>query len=136
MLDSFLPALPLILPLLAVGALLCLRGGIGEGWRHALNIASCAAMTGVAFVLMARVSEQGVLVVHSGSWPAPFGITLVADLLSAAMVLVTAVIGLAVAVYAAGSGTGKFRGYFAPLFQALLLGVNGSFLTGDLFNLY
>ncbi len=132
---SFLPALPLILPLLAVGVLLCLRG-VGEAWRHALNIASCTAMTGVALALVARVSDAGVLVVHSGSWPAPFGITLVADLLSAAMVLVTAVIGLAVAVYAAGSGTGKFRGYFAPLFQALLLGVNGSFLTGDLFNLY
>jgi multicomponent Na+:H+ antiporter subunit D len=52
------------------------------------------------------------------------------------MVLVTALIGLAVAVYAAASGTGKFRGYFTPLYQALLMGVNGSFLTADLFNLY
>jgi multicomponent Na+:H+ antiporter subunit D len=90
----------------------------------------------VALILCFKAWDQGVLVLRSGSWPAPFGITLVADLLSAIMVLVTAVIGVSCAVYAAGSGTGKFRGYFAPLYQALLLGVNGSFLTGDLFNLY
>ncbi len=133
---SMLPALPLILPLLTIGVLLCLRGGSHEAWRHGLNVTSCLAMTVVAFALMAAVSEQGVVVLHSGSWPAPIGITLVVDLLSAAMVLVTAVTGLAVAIYAIGYGTAKFRGYFAPLFQALLLGVNGSFLTGDLFNLY
>ncbi len=133
--DSPLIALPLVLPIFAVGVLLCLRKA-GEATRHALNILTCTAMLVVSVFLYAQVSEHGVLVLRTGSWPAPFGITLVADLLSAVMVLVTAVIGLGVAVYAAGSGTGKFRGYFTPLFQALLMGVNGSFLTGDLFNLY
>lgn len=133
--DSPLIALPLILPIFAVGMLLCLRRA-GEATRHALNILNCAGLLVVALLLFSRVSEHGVLVLRCGSWPAPFGITLVADLLSAVMVLVTAVIGLGVAVYAAGSGTGKFRGYFTPLYQALLMGVNGSFLTGDLFNLY
>jgi multicomponent Na+:H+ antiporter subunit D len=133
--DSQIIALPLFLPIFAVGVLLCLRKAT-EATRHALNILTCVALLAVAGVLFARVSENGVLVLRSGSWPAPFGITLVADLLAAAMVLVTAVIGLVCAVYAAGCGTGRFRGYFAPLFQALLMGVNGSFLTGDLFNLY
>ncbi len=133
--DSPLVALPLVLPILAVGILLCMRRA-GEAARHTLNILTCTALLVVAGILFARVSESGVLVLRSGSWPAPFGITLVADLLSAAMVLVTAVVGLAVAIYAAGTGTGKFRGYFTPLYQALLMGVNGSFLTGDLFNLY
>ncbi|MEX1116880.1 MAG: proton-conducting transporter membrane subunit [Akkermansiaceae bacterium] len=133
--DSPLIALPLALPILAVGILLCMRRA-GEAARHTLNILTCTALLVVAGVLFARVSESGVLVLRSGSWPAPFGITLVADLLSAVMVLVTAVVGLAVAIYAAGTGTGKFRGYFTPLYQALLMGVNGSFLTGDLFNLY
>jgi multicomponent Na+:H+ antiporter subunit D len=133
--DSPLVALPLVLPILAVGILLCMRRA-GEGARHTVNILTCAALLGVAGVLFARVEEGGLLVLRSGSWPAPFGITLVADLLSAVMVLVSAVVGLTVAVYAAGTGTGKFRGYFAPLYQALLMGVNGSFLTGDLFNLY
>jgi multicomponent Na+:H+ antiporter subunit D len=133
--DSPLIALPLVLPIFAVGVLLCLRKA-GEATRHALNILTCTGLLVAAVFLFAKVSEHGVLVLRTGSWPAPFGITLVADLLSAVMVLVTAVIGLGVAVYAAGSGTGKFRGYFTPLYQALLMGVNGSFLTGDLFNLY
>lgn len=133
--DSPLIALPLVLPIFTVGVLLCLLKA-GEATRHALNILTCTGMLVAAVFLYVQVSEHGVLVLRSGSWPAPFGITLVADLLSAVMVLVTAVIGLGVAVYAAGSGTGKFRGYFTPLYQALLMGVNGSFLTGDLFNLY
>jgi multicomponent Na+:H+ antiporter subunit D len=133
--DPPLIALPLILPFLTVAILLCLRHA-HENVRHTLNIASCAGLLVVAGMILMRVTEAGVVVLRVGSWPAPIGITLVADYLSAAMVLVTAVIGLAVAVYAAASGTGKFRGYFTPLYQALLLGVNGSFLTGDLFNLY
>lgn len=133
--DSPLIALPIVLPLFAVAVLLCLRRA-GEPARHAVNIASCAAQFAVAVMIVFRVWQGEVLVLRSGSWPAPFGIALAADLLSAAMVWVTAVIGLGVAVYSAGYGTAKFRGYFAPLYQALLLGVNGSFLTGDLFNLY
>jgi multicomponent Na+:H+ antiporter subunit D len=133
--DPPLLALPLILPLLTVGLLLCLRRA-GENLRHGINIASCVAALAVAVAIVARVSDGTVLALRSGSWPAPFGITLAADHLSAAMVLVTAVIGLAVSVYAASSGTGKFRGYFTPLYQALLMGVYGSFLTADLFNLY
>lgn len=132
---SILPALPMVLPLFAGGVLLCLRG-ISEKWRHATNVTTCAAMTVVAGLLLWQVSLNEVLVLRVGGWPAPYGITLVADLLSASMVLVSCVIGLAVAIYAIGFGTARFRGYFAPLFLALLLGVNGSFLTGDLFNLY
>jgi multicomponent Na+:H+ antiporter subunit D len=133
--DPPLIALPLILPFFAVGVLLCLRG-VSERVRHGINIATCGGMLAVAVWIVLAVTKENVLVLRTGSWPAPFGITLVADHLTAAMVLVTAVIGLTVAVYAAASGTGKFRGYFAPLYQALLLGVNGSFLTGDLFNMY
>ncbi len=133
--DSPLIALPLVLPIFAVGILLCLRRA-SEAVRHGVNIANCGVLLGVACLLMARVWDGTVLVLRAGSWPAPFGIVLVADLLSALMVLVTAIIGLTVAIYAASSGTAKFRGYFAPLYQALLMGVNGSFLTGDLFNLY
>lgn len=133
--DPPLVALPLVLPLLAAGVLVCLRGA-GERVRHGIGIASCAGQLVAALFILRRALEGEVMVVRAGSWPAPFGIVLVADLLSAVMVLVTAVIGLVVAVYAAGAGTGKFRGYFPVLYQALLMGVNGSFLTGDLFNLY
>lgn len=133
--DPPLIALPLILPLLTAGVLLCLRH-VNEKIRHGINIASCAGLLLAAVTITIRVMDQGVLALRAGSWPAPIGITLAADHLTAAMVLITAVTGLAVAVYAAAAGTGKFRGYFTPLYQALLVGVNGSFLTADLFNLY
>jgi multicomponent Na+:H+ antiporter subunit D len=133
--DPPLIALPLILPLLTVGILLCLRHA-SERLRHGINLVSCAGLLGVTAAITYQVMDAGILVLRSGSWPAPFGITLVVDYLAAAMLLISAVIGFTVAVYAAASGTGKFRGYFTPLYQALLLGVNGSFLTGDLFNLY
>ncbi len=132
---ALLLALPLILPLLTSGALLCVRE-MRENRRHAANIITCLLMVIVAALLLARVSQEEILVLEVGSWRAPFGIVLVADLLSAIMLLVSSVIGLSVAIYAAGHGTARFRGYFAPLFLLLLLGVNGSFLTGDLFNLY
>jgi len=132
---SSLLALPLILPLLAGAVLLCMRK-LPEAWRHAVSILTCALMVAAAGGILAKVSEEGVIVARAGAWPAPLGIVLVADFLSAVMLLVSSVIGLAVAVYAAGFGTARFRGYFTPLFLLLLLGVNGSFLTGDLFNLY
>ena len=133
--DPPLLALPLAVPLLAAALLLCLRRA-GEAARHAVNIAACAVTLWAAILIVIRANAGDVLVLRSGSWPAPFGIALAADLFSAAMVLVTAVIGLGCAIYAVGYGTAKFRGYFAPLYQALLLGVYGSFLTADLFNMY
>lgn len=133
--DSPWLALPLILPLSAIGLLLCLRG-LREKFRLVITAVICGVMLVSAGVLFSEVSAHGILVLRVGNWPAPYGISLVADLFSASMVLVTALIGFSVAVYAIGCGTAKFRGYFTPLFLALLLGVNGSFLTGDLFNLY
>jgi multicomponent Na+:H+ antiporter subunit D len=87
--------------------------------------------------LLAFVWTNGIAVTQMGAWPAPFGITLVADLLSAIMVLLAGVIGLAVAVYSLASmdEPRESFGYY-PLLHILLMGVCGAFLTGDLFNLY
>ena len=90
-----------------------------------------------ALWLLFEVREQGIIVAQIGSWPAPFGITLVADLFSAIMVTLTGVMGLAIAVYSLGSIDGQrdLFGYY-PLLNILLMGVSGAFLTGDIFNLY
>jgi multicomponent Na+:H+ antiporter subunit D len=84
-------------------------------------------------------APDGILTLQAGGWPAPFGITLVADLLGAIMVVLTALMGLAVLLYsAAPAGLDARReayGYY-PLVHVLLLGLCGAFLTGDLFNLY
>jgi multicomponent K+:H+ antiporter subunit D len=71
-----------------------------------------------------------------GNWPAPFGIVLVLDRLSAMMVLLTAVLALGVVLYAIGTGWDKRGHHFHALFQFQLMGIIGAFLTGDAFNLF
>ena len=97
--------------------------------------AAALAVTGV--LLVAAVRRYGVQAVQVGDWQAPFGITLVADLFSAIMVLIAGIIGLAVAIYSIINVSAHIKsfGYF-PLMHILLMGVVGAFLTGDLFNLY
>src|SRR5690606_810077 len=69
------------------------------------------------------------------NWEAPFGIVLVADRLSALMLVLVGVVSLSVALYAE-AGWARAGVYFHPLFQIQLMGLNGAFLTGDLFNLF
>jgi multicomponent Na+:H+ antiporter subunit D len=90
-----------------------------------------------AVMLVRHVLEHGMIVVQVGAWEAPFGISLVCDLFSAMMVAVTGVISVAVAVYSIGDIDAQHtRKHYYSLIRMLLMGVNGSFLTGDLFNLY
>ena len=112
-------------------------GGAGRASQKAIGVAGAAALLVAAAFFLHVSRRRGVLAVQVGSWPAPFGITLVADLLSAIMVLVTAVVGLAVATYALGESDDRsLAAGFFPSFTSLLVGVCGAFLTGDLFNLY
>ena len=88
-------------------------------------------------VLLGHVLGNGPLAMSMSNWPAPFGIAFVADTLSATLSAVTGLIGILVVVFSIVDGRGKHRkaGLY-PLMMALLLGVNGAFLTGDVFNLY
>ena len=90
-----------------------------------------------AVMLLARVAQGPTLVLDFGGWGAPFGVTFVADGLSAALCTVTGIVALAVAVFArADIRARRRRAGFDPLFLGMLAAVNGAFLTGDLFNLY
>src|SRR5690606_7433742 len=70
-----------------------------------------------------------------GNWPAPFGIVLVVDHLSALMVTLTSALALGAVVFSAARWH-RAGQHFNSLFQLLLMGLNGAFLTGDLFNLF
>lgn len=136
--DALILSLPLLLPFAgAVAAFFTGRFG-GPGAARWVSVGTCAAMVAAAVALMAAVwSGGGPLAAQMGGWQAPFGITLVADVLAAVMVLITAVSGLAVAVYAcADIDDGRGRLGWHALYLVLLGGVTGAFLTGDLFNLY
>lgn len=125
---------PVVIPF--IGAIVCFitrRLGL-DRW---FSIGAALAHTIASILLVIAVSDGSILAVQLGDWPAPFGITMVADGLAAAMTLITGITGLAVAIYSL-SDVGQrttFSG-FHSLFQMLLAGVTGAFLTGDLFNLY
>lgn len=102
-----------------------------------LNLFSSVMAVIISVLLFNRVIEQDIIALQLGGWEAPFGITLVADLFSSIMVVITAVIGFATALFSMATmdpEREKF-GYY-PLLQILLMGINGAFLTGDIFNLY
>ncbi|MPY86207.1 MAG: Na+/H+ antiporter subunit D, partial [Actinophytocola sp.] len=95
-----------------------------------------AATLGASVALLLRVDAEGTLATQIGGWPAPFGITLVADRLSTILLVVAGLLALAVLVYALGQMTEQQeRLSFHPVYLVLIAGICASFLTGDLFNL-
>ncbi len=113
------------------------------GYRHATRIQRVLALGTVVlnlllalWVLYATVGLDQRIVFQMGLWPAPFGITIIADGLSAIMLTLTGVLALAITPYAMGTLDERDRMNFYPLLLFLLVGVNGAFLAGDLFNLY
>lgn len=126
---------PVILPAL-------LAPLIGYVMRHDIVLARIASVAGTllltAIGIGLFVSSLGgdILVYRLGDWPAPFGIVLVLDRLSAIMVALTAILGLVVLIHAIASGWDNRGRHFHALFQFQLMGVSGAFLTGDIFNLF
>ena len=138
---THLPVLPIAIPLLT-GALLVLLKESRRKTRLALSVLSVLAQLVVAVQLVAvaagaepHVWPGGIAVYLVGDWPAPFGIVLVADRLAAVMLLLCSVLGLAALIYSTARWD-RAGVYFLPLFQLLMMGLNGAFLTGDLFNLF
>ncbi|WP_333608855.1 Na+/H+ antiporter subunit D [Arsukibacterium sp.] len=132
---TVLVALPVILPLLfGAVSLTILHHHGAQRWLGAIGTASLLI---AACALLWQTHAHGILVLEVGSWLAPFGIVLVADLLGAIMVLLAAITGFATALYSLKTVRKRFErfGYY-PLLHLLLAGVNGAFLTGDIFNLY
>jgi multicomponent Na+:H+ antiporter subunit D len=104
--------------------------------QRAIAVAGTAAALANAILLLVKVWSEGIQAVQIGNWPAPFGITIVADMFSAIMVTVAATIGLAAAVYSLAMTDSQHESFgYYPLLHILLMGVSGAFMAGDLFNL-
>ncbi|AVR87023.1 monovalent cation/H+ antiporter subunit D [Thauera aromatica] len=129
---------PVLLPLM-VGALMIPIHQKRHGLKFALGLASGVLLWVVAVALLVLADgghwPGGIGVYLAANWAAPFGIALVADRLSALMLVLTATIALAVLVFSARRWD-RVGVSFHPLFQFLLMGLNGAFLTHDLFNLF
>lgn len=125
---------PVLLPLL-VGTLLLLIRQQNLPFQRILSITSVAIQIVLAATLLHAVSNGEILAYAVGNWPAPFGIILVADRLAAWMLMITALLAFCALIYAV-RGSDRKGQHFHVLFQLQLLGLNGAFLTGDLFNLF
>jgi multicomponent Na+:H+ antiporter subunit D len=124
-----------VLPLL--GAALSIIVGRSRLAQRVVGISVLASLVVAAAVLLATVDRDGTIVVEAGGWPAPMGITLVADRFAVVLLLVAEVILFAVLVYAIGEpGAERNHVGFQSAYLVLAAGVGASFLTGDLFNLF
>ncbi len=132
---SWLLVLPIAIPMAT--AVLALLVHSHRRLERCVSISGAAALLVATLALLEAVWSDGVLAGQMGDWPAPFGITLVADLFSAVMVAIAGLTGLLIAVYALTDiDAERERFGFHSLYHVLLGGVCGAFLTGDLFNLY
>ncbi|MGR3759756.1 monovalent cation/H+ antiporter subunit D [Roseobacteraceae bacterium NS-SX3] len=104
--------------------------------QRVFSLASTVLLAGITVALAAQAADGTVQVYELGDWPAPFGIVLVLDRLSGMMIVLTALLALAVLLYAIGSGWDARGANFHALFQFQLMGICGAFLTGDAFNLF
>lgn len=127
--------LPLLIPLLsAILTVLTRRSTLAQRW---ISLVGSLAVFLAALGLLNEVWQHGIVAAQMDNWPAPFGVTVVADLFSAVMVLLAGTIGLVVALYSLASVEPAREGHgHHALVHFLLMGVCGAFLTGDLFNLY
>lgn len=137
MMDHLL-VVPVLLPL-ATAALMLLLGEGRRGLKAVVNVLSTTLGLAVAVCLLLGVAGRDAPAAFGvylpGNWPVPFGIVLVADRLSALMVVLTGCVGLASLLYALARW--QHAGvYFHVLFQLQLMGLYGAFLTADLFNLF
>jgi multicomponent Na+:H+ antiporter subunit D len=132
---SWLVPVPVVLPLL--GAALSILVGRSRVAQRVVGIGVLAVLVVVSIVLLVEVDSSGRLVADAGGWPAPMGITLVADRFAAVLLVVAEVTLFAVLVYAIGEpGAERNHVGFQSAYLVLAAGVAASFLTGDLFNLF
>lgn len=131
---SHLLIAPLLLPLFTA-VLLIFLSGRSLLLIRSLSIIATATLLAVSIALLQIANDGQIHLYALGNWMPPFGIVLVLDRLSALMLLVTAVLALFSLIYAARGSDGPGDKLHAMV-QFLLLGVNGAFLTGDLFNLF
>ena len=132
---KLLLVLPILIPLLT--AALSFLAWRRVRLQRTFGVVGAGALALATSILLVRVQREGIQAVQIGNWPAPFGITLAADLFSAIMTAMAGIMGLAVAVYSLANIDARRTAFgYYPLLHILLMGVCGAFLTGDIFNLY
>lgn len=133
---NLLVPVPIVLPLFAAG--LAVVFSRLRGVQRTISLVALGASLAVCVALLVGVEDNGgFLVAQAGDWPAPMGITLAIDRLSAIILVTSAVMLFGVLIYAIGhGGIERDQPGFHPAYLVLAAGVNASLITGDLFNLF
>ncbi len=127
--------LPIAIPLITATLALLFRNH--SFLQRLLGVLGMVALFVSVVLIFRDVQAGGIQVLQLGNWAAPFGITLVVDMLAMLMIGITAIMGIVVAIYSIYDiDRERERFGYYPLLHILVMGVNGSFLTGDIFNLY
>ncbi len=106
-------------------------------WQKRLSLASAFSLWLFSLCALRYVFHRGIVVLRMGNWPAPFGIILVADMLSMTMVVLSLTIALAVILFSLPTvDRSREEHFYYPLLFLQVMGINGAFLTGDIFNLF
>jgi multicomponent Na+:H+ antiporter subunit D len=126
---------PIIIPFLFAILLLFFKENVKI--QRTLSFIGVVISLIASFYLVVTVKTEGIQTVTLGSWPAPFGITMVSDMFSALLVTTTLLITLFVVVYSfTAIGEERERFFFYPAILFMVTGVNGAFTTGDIFNMF
>ncbi|MGN1400013.1 MAG: Na+/H+ antiporter subunit D [Bacillus sp. (in: firmicutes)] len=127
--------LPIIIPLIAGLIMVIFRKNIYI--QKVISLLALLATGAVGVLLALKVKADGIQALQSGGWSAPYGISLVADMFAVILLIITAFTSLCCLIYAFYTiGKVREQNFFYPLFLFMISGVNGSFLTGDIFNLF
>ncbi len=133
--SNFLLVLPIIIPFIT-GITLILTWK-QRNIQRALGVIGSVALLLTSLVLLMYVWDNGIQAVQIGNWPAPFGITLVADLLAAIMLVLAGLMAVSVSIYSLTDIDSQREAFgYYPLLHILMMGICGAFLTGDIFNLF
>ena len=126
---------PIVLPAVLAGLLVLLAQN--DLWvQRVVSVTGALALAVIAGMLLMQASTGEAQGYFLGNWPAPFGIVLILDRLSALMLMLSAFLSIAVVIYVIGTGWDGRGKHFHALFLFQLMGLNGAFLTGDAFNLF
>lgn len=127
--------LPIIIPLVTAVILIFFANKIAiQRW---ISVISMIGTFITSLILIHKIHQSGIQTLDLSNWPAPFGITLVSDMLSALLVATGSFIALCCILYSFGTiGKEREKYYYYSIVQFLMVGVNGAFTTGDIFNMF
>lgn len=130
-----LVVMPLIVPIIMGIILVFFRNKIQI--QRVLSSITMLSLIFISIILLENIQTNGIVRLDFGGWLPPYGISFVADSFSVLLVLVASVVTSICLIYAYSSiGIKHEKMYFYPFVLFMIAGVNGSFLTGDIFNLF